>query len=425
MATRHRPDRQRRTDRHSSPNAEQQTNGALTRRLSAALASPAAVAIFLLLAGWLRYSLIEFESTDYIYHVSRWYDDIVRYGGAAALKKGVSNYTPAYEYLLVLAVFSGLPKIVALKLVSIIFEFVCALCVYKLVRLKYPDQPWPVLAGLLALFAPTMVLNGSYWGQCDSIHTTALLACLYFLLRKREALAFFAFGLAFAIKPQAIFFMPLLVLLCVTRTVSWKSLLIIPLVYLMVIAPAWLLGRPLDELLLIYASQTGVGKSLTLNAPNLYLWIPNTYYDIVYPLGIAWTMALVGGVFVVVYTHRKHITPEMLVLLATLFVLIVPWFLPDMHDRYFFAADVLSIVFAFYFPRYFYVPVVVNAASVLTYYQFLNGDQALRGTRAFPRVDMELFAFSFEAGAIGLLAVIVLLSRHLLVTLFSRGKRLA
>ena len=55
---------------------------------------------------------------------------------------------------------------------------------------------------------------------------------------------------------------------------------LIPLVYLAVITPAWLVGRPLDELLLIYMNQAKTYKNLTRNAPKLYQWIPQTYYDI-------------------------------------------------------------------------------------------------------------------------------------------------
>ena len=51
----------------------------------------------------------------------------------------------------------------------------------------------------------------------------------------------------------------------------------------------------------------------------------------------------------------------------------MPYILPKMHDRYFFPADVLSIVFAFYWPRYWYVPIVMGTTSLLAYAKFLLG----------------------------------------------------
>jgi len=53
--------------------------------------------------------------------------------------------------------------------------------------------------------------------------------------------------------------------------------------------------------------------------------------------------------------------------------MMAPYFLPKMHDRYFYPADVLSIAYGFYFPAQFYVPVTVCLASFLAYLPFLAG----------------------------------------------------
>jgi Gpi18-like mannosyltransferase len=71
----------------------------------------------------------------------------------------------------------------------------------------------PLFAALAVLFTPTVILNSSFWGQADAIHTTFLLACLYFLVTRREIPAFIAFGVAVAFKLQAIFLAPLLLIL--------------------------------------------------------------------------------------------------------------------------------------------------------------------------------------------------------------------
>jgi Gpi18-like mannosyltransferase len=42
-----------------------------------------------------------------------------------------------------------------------------------------------------------------------------------------------------------------------------------------------------------------------------------------------------------------------------------------MHDRYFYPADVISIIFVFYFPQYFFVPVVIILSSFFAYQQTL------------------------------------------------------
>ena len=59
-------------------------------------------------------------------------------------------------------------------------------------------------------------------------------------------------------------------------------------------------------------------------------------------------------------------------LLATFSVLLLPYVLPRMHDRYFFAADVFAIVLAFFRPAaYAYVPLVVGSVSLAAYFPVL------------------------------------------------------
>ena len=47
-----------------------------------------------------------------------------------------------------------------------------------------------------------------------------------------------------------------------------------------------------------------------------------------------------------------------------------------MHERYFYLADVLAVVLAFHRPRLWYVPLLVQAASLLSYGPFLFGRDA-------------------------------------------------
>lgn len=359
--------------------------------------------IGLLLAVWLRYSLRDFASGDFHSFTGRWYDFIVQHGGFAALQYDFANYTPPYLYLLTLATYlpNGVTKVFAIKLISIAFDFVCAYFIYRLVRVKYVASSLPTFAALTFLFAPTVVLNSSLWGQADIIYTAGMVACLYFLVVRRPIPAFIAFGLALAFKLQAIFLAPLLFILFLKGKVSWWHFLLIPLVYLIIIIPAWLIGRPLPDLLFIYFSQADYYQNLTKNAPNLYQWFPNQMYELLYPAGVIWTAAITLLLIAGVYKSQTRMTPEVMVQLATLAVLVLPYFLPKMHERYFFAADVLSIVFAFYLPRYFFVPVAIGLASFFSYSPFLFRMQPI------PLPYLALL----------LLAVIMIVARQLALTL--------
>ncbi|MBF8284353.1 MAG: hypothetical protein HW378_3268, partial [Anaerolineales bacterium] len=226
----------------------------------------------LILAGLLRFSLREFESGDYRSFVGPWYEFIVENGGFLALKYKFSNYAPLYWYMLTAAsyLWAGLPHLVAVKLISISFDFACAAFVYRLVRLQYPHGLTPLGAFFAVLFAPTVVLNSSFWGQVDVVYTTGVVASVYFLAARREAAAFVAFGLALAFKQQAVFLAPVLLILLLRRSVSWKSFLLIPAMYAACLLPAWALGHPLDDLLTIPFQQADYYHDLTKNAPNLY-----------------------------------------------------------------------------------------------------------------------------------------------------------
>jgi Gpi18-like mannosyltransferase len=328
----------------------------------------------LLLALWLRFMLWPYETADYLDYFGPWYDYIQSNGGFWALADIDANYTPPYLYALtiVATLLSGLPKLLAIKLIGISFDFVAALLVYKIVRLRHPQSIAPLLATLLFLFAPTVLLNSALWGQADIIYTTGLLACLYLLLRQKPAWAFVAFGLALAVKLQAIFLLPLLLILLWRRQlVRWFHFLILPLVYLLTIIPAWVAGRPFTTLITIYLQQANTYRSLARNVPNLYQWLPNSLYDLIYPAGMIFALAGMGLFVLVVHKSGIVLTNGRLLQIGLLSTLLMPYLLPKMHERYFFTADILSLILIFYYPRLLAVPLFVIAASFFSYLPYL------------------------------------------------------
>jgi Gpi18-like mannosyltransferase len=48
-----------------------------------------------------------------------------------------------------------------------------------------------------------------------------------------------------------------------------------------------------------------------------------------------------------------------------------------MHERYFFAADVVSIIYGFYTPKRFFVPLIVGGASLFSYFPFLFEEEPI------------------------------------------------
>jgi Gpi18-like mannosyltransferase len=349
----------------------------------------------------LRYSLFPYESLDYKGFLRGWYDFIAG-NGFRAFGQDFSNYNPPYLYLLaiVINVFPFLSKIVAIKLISVIFDLILAWFVYKLISLKYPGSVIAVFGCLAVLFAPTVFLNSACWGQADSIYTAGLAACIYWILTNKQWRAMAAFGFALAVKAQAIFFAPLLLVLLLKRRISWKPMILIPTIYILALVPAWVAGRNFSELLLTYVSQSTNYRELSKNAPNFFEWFPDSAYSVLYPAGLILAATIVLILIAAYLKSSQKMENDLIIQSAFVFVLIVPYFLPKMHERYFYPADIFSIAYAFYFPKYFFVPIVVIFCSFLAYLPYLL------------KVPIPISILSVVLGV-----VVVILARHLTLTL--------
>jgi len=128
------------------------------------------------------------------------------------------------------------------------------------------------------------------------------------------------------------------------------------------------------ELLMTYRWQAEAYQELmTLNAPNLYQWLPNDPELFEKPALVL--AALLAGLLCLVSWHSAvALNGEIIVKLSLVSALLLPFTLPHMHERYFFAADVFSIIYAFYSPKRFFIPLIVGAASLLSYFPFLFGE---------------------------------------------------
>ena len=323
-------------------------------------------------AMYIRYAFREFVTSDYVNFTSFWYAAVQEHGFAAT-GTAVSNYTPPYMYLLYITslLFPGVAPVMAIKIPSVAFDFVCAFFVHRIVALKYPQGREPMFAFMAVLLAPTVIANSGLWGQADSIYGAMLLACVYFLMTGRAAFATIAFGLGLSIKFQTMFMAPALCALWLRRVVPFWTLLLIPAVYAVAMIPAWFAGRPALELATVYLTQSGTYHSLTKNAPTLYAWLPQGYYDVLVVAGLG-LMVCIGAYYVwSVWRSKAMLTPELILQLCLLSLIMTPFFLPKMHNRFFYTADVLAIAYAFFFPRRYHVAVAVSFASFFAYQPFL------------------------------------------------------
>jgi Gpi18-like mannosyltransferase len=102
----------------------------------------------------------------------------------------------------------------------------------------------------------------------------------------------------------------------------------------------------------------------------LYQWLPNNPGLFEKP-GITLAALLTGLLCLVCWRSTVPPDREVIIKLSLVLSLILPFTLPHIHERYFFVADVVSIIYAFYSPKRFFVPIVVGAASLFSYFPFL------------------------------------------------------
>jgi Gpi18-like mannosyltransferase len=332
----------------------------------------AALVACAVLARWAGWRV----KTDDMNIFFQWYNQLKAADGWRGIGAPIGNYNAPFIYLLAVVIYLPGPLILKMKAVFVVFDVLLAWFTYRIVGLHRPGRRIPAAAALAVVMLPTVVLNASFYGQMDSMWAAFALGGVYYLLRDRPWHAVAMCGVAFAVKPQGIFIFPLLLLLALAGRLPWRTLLAAPAVFLALDAPAILFGRDPRELLTVYAMsrQARNVPDLSLRAPSVFAFVPaGTHAGSLRTLGYVFTAAAVLAVCYLLIVRAVELTRERIVTLAALFALLVPFLLPGMHERYFFLADVTTLVLALYKPRLWYVPLLVQAGSLIAYESYLYG----------------------------------------------------
>ena len=305
-----------------------------------------------------------------------WYDFITAHDWLTALRGEFSNYTPSYIYLLTLVAKTNVlfTPVAAIKLLSVLFDFINAFLVYRIVGLRGQGRALPLLAAGLFLCLPTPAMNSAAWGQTDATYTCFMLAGLYCLLLDRPVPAMTSFGVALAFKAQSLLFAPFVLLLTIRRRIPWWTYVLVPAVYLAFMLPAVLAGRSIASVLGVYLVQARTNRALSMFAPNLYMlrvFFPDSFYAPALVIGFVIAASLATAWVVVCARRLKEMTAESLILCATVCVATMPFLLPKMHDRFFYLMDVLTFLTVFFLPHLWMFAVAAQVASGLVYLSYL------------------------------------------------------
>lgn len=114
-----------------------------------------------------------------------------------------------------------------MKIPAILADLGIAFLIYLFAKKITPkNKKGQIIAISLVLFNPAFIFNSSLWGQIDSIPIFLVLSSIYFLLyTRRSFISTILFTLALLVKPTALIFLPVYIVLFVKKFAIKKSIL--------------------------------------------------------------------------------------------------------------------------------------------------------------------------------------------------------
>ena len=325
------------------------------------------------LAFLLRIVCLDYETLDYVNFLSRWVDFFRENGGFAALRYPVGNYNIPYLYFLALFSYSDF-DLYLIKLLSIFFDVLLAYSAARLLGSMDVSPARRFGCFFAVLLLPTVMMNGALWGQCDSSYTALALLGLCLALEDRPTGSMVCMALSFGFKLQAVFLLPVCVVLWLHGKYQWKHFLVFPVAYVLLVLPAVLLGRPFWETVTLYFSQTGsIGSGLNYNSPSVFSFLSIISKSSF--LSAAAVFAAFLYMLVLLFSalkRRRELNARAVLGYAVLLVIGIPFLLPHMHERYFFLADILTLVMGFASFAALPAAALTEFASYIGYYAYLN-----------------------------------------------------
>ncbi len=360
-------------------------------------------------------------SPDYNTYYLDWVNSYREYGIIAGLGKSIGDYYVPYNVMYAICSLFPCEPYVPITVFSTIAEFVSAYYIFRIVKLLISksgkenviSERGAGFIGVCTLFLPFVLFNGALWKQCDAIYVVFLVISVYHLLSENYRWAFVFLAIAFGFKLQAIFFIPMfLVVYIIKRKFSILEFLWIPFIYLLMGLPSVLCRKGIKATYLAYLSQTNEvqteGYGMVSYYPNVYNFGLDDFSEILKVPAIALVAAMMILIAVYAYHHREAFESAENMLLLGLFM---GWtccmFLPGMHERYDYAIVLLMTALCLGIKKELIpIAIAMNVSSFLVYVIVLF---------RYPNLSMTVIS-ALELTAFVYLGIKVLNTDHLTTT---------
>lgn len=338
----------------------------------------AGILFFTALKLYVSWEVRSFISGDMRTFLIPWFDSIKSKGGVKALSGQVGNYGVLYQFLI--SVLTYIPKnpVYLYKLMSIFFDYVlglvCGAFVWDMEGRNNEAFAKAAVCYCIIIVSPIVQMNSALWGQCDSIHTAFVVLSLYFLNKEKYCFAFVTEGMALSFKLQAVFLLPVFVIcLFNKKNVRIWHFFLIPVTMVLTGIPAILKGRHLNSVFIIFISQIGQYKKSFMNCFVLGSIFPaaGENYACIAPVLISTACVFLFVVFLQVIRSRKELDSFGILSLAFVITFGCFLFLPSMHERYNYIAEILGIIIVVVRPKTICLLIPMLLLTMMTYSHYL------------------------------------------------------
>lgn len=307
-----------------------------------------------------------------------WYEEIRSNGGLRALSAQVGDYNMFYQFILALVTYLPIQPIYAIKLSSIVFDYLLAFAADLFVRELTENREYGRWAFLIVVLSPLVFINSAWWAQCDAMYASLCVLSLVYLVKAKYTTSFLLYGFSFAFKLQGIFLLPLFLFLYVyQKRYSVLNFLLIPFMTAISALPCVIAGRGKKSVIRVitfYFWESGIWRKMYLNYPGFWALMGTNseeFFNIFHTAAICLTVALLATFMYYWKKKSVQLTKVNILYMAFLLSYTCVYFLPAMHERYNFIAEILGIVILFIIPKTIVLLIPLNLISIATYGSYL------------------------------------------------------
>jgi len=310
----------------------------------------------------LRLLFFNFGSPD-TYAFELWFKSVREADGLSVFRDFLGDYNVPYIAVMYFVTKLPFSDFVCVKLVALIFDLLGPVAGY-LIASELAEEAGKTGAsvnrfGLLGMaliwLSPITIGNAGYQAQLEAMWAFTGFLAVYFFWKKHPEWGMVFWAVSFAMKPQGVFFLPFILLYYYrSRSFSVLHFLIVPAVIQVLSIPSMLAGNSFFYFWKYFLGQQGRYPFVYYYYPNIWIWMRDLPYYVFGKVGIGMMITAFALVTVGFATKCREkgwkLVNDLELLVWSLMTCAM--FLPAMHERYNYPAEVMLPVLAVFEKKY-------------------------------------------------------------------------